>query len=357
MSIPVSVLDLVPVMEGQDSRQALHRSLDLAIHVEELGYNRYWLAEHHNLRSTCSSAPEIILGQVAHRTQHLRVGSGGIMLSNHAPLRVAESFRTLEAFFPGRIDLGLGRAAGADSLTALVLRRCQDVRSEADFEERLAELLAYDTRDLPVEHPLQKVIATPSDIPLPPLWLLTSSGHGARTAAAIGSGLAFAAQINPNLQNAAAAIQTYRAAFQPSARFERPQTLLSLSVILADNDNEAERLAHSVDLALVRVLRGQDAPLPPPEAIENVPFTSEEHFRLEAWRHLHVIGGPTRVRDRLQFILNETGVDELMISSIVHDSAARQHSYTILRDITRRLSVSMPLSISPGVAPVVRRRS
>src|SRR6476619_7094460 len=190
--VPLSILDLSPVSAGSSGAVALRNSLDLARLADELGYTRYWVAEHHNLPTIASSAPDIMIGQIAAVTSHMRIGSGGVMLPNHAPISVAERFKTLEALFPGRIDLGLGRAPGTDQITSYALRRRQDIKEDDDFLERFQELLLLESRAFPEGHPFHKIYAMPKDVPLPPIWLLGSSDYSAELAAAIGSGFSFA---------------------------------------------------------------------------------------------------------------------------------------------------------------------
>src|SRR5512135_2085243 len=223
--IPLSVLDLSPVSAGSTGAQALHNSLDLARLADSLGYLRYWVAEHHNLPAIASSAPDIMIGQIAAVTSRLRVGSGGVMLPNHAPLMVAERFKVLEALFPGRIDLGLGRAPGTDPVTSYALRARQDAREGDDFLERFQELLLLERGGYPEGHPFRKVRAVPADVALPPIWLLGSSGYSAELAAAVGMGFAFAHHFSDH--DAASAMQSYRAHFKPSAALPEPRAILA----------------------------------------------------------------------------------------------------------------------------------
>ena len=244
--IPLSVLDLSPVTTTTTGAAALRNSLDLARLADQLGYVRYWVAEHHNLASIASSAPEIMIGQIAAATKRMRVGSGGVMLPNHAPLAVAERFKVLEALFPGRIDLGLGRAPGTDPVTSIALRRRQEIRDEDDFLERFQELLLLESRGFPHDHPFHHVRAMPADVALPPIYLLGSSGYSAELAAAIGAGFSFAHHFAD--YDAVAALTSYRAHFEPSPARDKPHAILAVAAVCADTDSEAERLAATIDL-------------------------------------------------------------------------------------------------------------
>src|SRR5882672_840751 len=232
--VRLSVLDLSPIIAGSSGATALRNTIDLAALADRLGFTRYWVAEHHNLASVASSAPEIMIGQIAAATRHIRVGSGGVMLSNHAPLMVAERFKVLEALFPGRIDLGLGRAPGTDPVTSYALRRRQDIAADDDFLERFQELLLLETRGFPATHPFNSVYAMPKETPLPPIWLLGSSGYSAELAAAVGAGFSFAHHFAG--YDAVAAMRAYRNKFQPSAWRERPAAILAVHVVCADTD-------------------------------------------------------------------------------------------------------------------------
>src|ERR1043166_3235206 len=262
--VALSVLDLSPVTTATPPAAALNNTLDLARFVDGLGYTRYWLAEHHNLPTIASSAPDIMIGQVAAVTRHMRVGSGGVMLPNHAPLMVMERFKVLEALFPGRIDLGLGRAPGTDQITSLALRRRQDTTGEQDdFLDRFQEMLLFESKGFPPNHPFSKVAAMPSDVPLPPIWLLGSSGYSAELAAAVGMGFSFAHHFATH--DALSAMRSYRERFRPSAARAEPYAILAVHVVGADTTEEAERLAATVDLNFVRRARGEYAPLASPE--------------------------------------------------------------------------------------------
>lgn len=324
---PLSVLDLAPVTTGGSGPIALRNSLDLAKHVDNLGYLRYWVAEHHNLPSIASSAPDILIGQIAAVTSHMRIGSGGVMLPNHAPISVAERFKTLEALFPGRIDLGLGRAPGTDQITSLALRRRQDIRDDDDFLERFQELLLLEQRGFPDNHPFSKIRAMPQDVPLPPLYLLGSSGYSAELSAQIGVGFAFAhhfASYDP-----VDALLSYRNAFRPGA-LAKPHAILAIAAVCADTDEEADRLATTIDLNFVRRSQGDYLPLASPEEAAAYNYTPMDRERIRHNRARLFVGSPATVRAKLSQLAEATKADEVMITTMVYDHAARKHSYTLL---------------------------
>ena len=234
MDFDLSVLDVSPVSSGSRGAEALQNTLDLARLVDRLGYRRYWLAEHHNMPTIASSTPEVMIGHVANETERIRVGAGGIMLPNHAPLKVAETFRVLEALHPGRIDLGIGRAPGTDPVTATALRRSQDGLGAEDFPQRFGELLAFAGDGFPEDHPFRSVVAMPGDVGLPPIWLLGSSGYSARVAGEMGLGYAFAAHFSP--ADPAPAMRAYRESFQPSEAFASPSAVVAVAVVCGEND-------------------------------------------------------------------------------------------------------------------------
>ena len=247
MNFRLSVLDLSPVSSGSNGAKALHNTLDLARLTDRLGYERYWLAEHHNLPSGASSAPEVMIGHVASEISRIRVGAGGIMLPNHAPLRVVETFRVLESLHPGRVDLGIGRAPGTDPVTATALRRSEDGLGADDFPERFGELLAFSGGGFPKDHPFRSVVAMPSDIQLPPIWLLGSSGYSAIAAGKMGLGYAFASHFSP--ADPAPAMRAYRENFESSKDFVHASAILAVAVICGETGEHAQRLASSRELA------------------------------------------------------------------------------------------------------------
>jgi luciferase family oxidoreductase group 1 len=328
--IPLSVLDLSPVIAGTSGGVSLRNSIDLGRLADALGYARYWVAEHHNLPSVASSAPEIMIGQIAAATQRIRVGSGGVMLPNHAPLMVAERFKVLEGLFPGRIDLGLGRAPGTDQVTSFALRRRQDTGNGDDFLERFQELLLFERRGFPDGHPFNAVYAMPKDVPLPPIWLLGSSGYSAQLAAIVGLGFSFAHHFSDH--DAADPMLAYREQFKPSASLDRPHAILGCAVVCAESDAEAERLATTIDLNWVRRARGEYEPLASPEDAARFPYTPIDLERIRHRRARLIVGSPQGVRDRLMALAEATKADELMITTMIYDHAARRRSYELLAE-------------------------
>jgi luciferase family oxidoreductase group 1 len=329
----LSVLDLSPIPSGSTAGDALRNTLDLARHAEALGLRRYWLAEHHNAGGLACPAPEIMIGQVAATTSTLRVGSGGIMLPNHTPLKVAETFRVLHALFPGRIDLGLGRAPGTDPRTAAALRRSREALVVDDFPEQLTELTRYLDDDGPPRTGFGGTIrAIPTNVPSPELWLLGSSeAGGAMIAAERGLGFAFAHHINP--EDSVRVLRRYREAFVPSARLLAPWAILALGVVCAESDREAERLASSGELAMVRFLQGiRDRPMPSvEEALAHRYDALEEALRAGRGSHV-LVGGVARVRERLGALVEASGADEVMVLTHVHEHAARKRSYDLVAE-------------------------
>jgi luciferase family oxidoreductase group 1 len=328
--IRLSVLDLSPVSSGSSSAEALRNTLDLAGLADHLGYTRYWLAEHHNTALIASSAPEVMIGHVASLTKRIRVGSGGVMLPNHAPLKVAETFRMLEALHPGRIDLGLGRAPGTDSLTALALRRSRQALTADDFPEQMAELLGFFNGKLPADHPFRRVHAIPEGVQTPPIWLLGSSDFSARLAAELGLGFAFAHHINP--WPAVDALRLYHERFRPSDYLKSPQSLLGVSVICAETDEQAEELARSADLTLLRFARGKLEPLPSVEEATRYPYTREEREVISSNRARMFVGSPSTVREQLSSLAERAGTGEVMVTTMTHEHAMRRRSYTLLAE-------------------------
>ena len=327
---PLSVLDLSPITTGHSGAVALKNSLDLAQLAERLGYTRYWVAEHHNLPSVASSAPDIMIGQIAACTQRIRVGSGGVMLPNHAPLTVAERFKVLEALFPGRIDLGLGRAPGTDPITSIALRRRQEVTEDDDFLERFQELLLLESRGFPDGHPFGKVRAMPADVPLPPIYLLGSSGYSAQLAGLAGAGFAFAHHFATH--DAVAAMTSYRAHFKPSPALAHPHAILAIAAVAADSDSEAERLAATVDLNFVLRSKGEYLPLASPEEAAAYDYAPIDRERIRQNRARLFVGTPATILARLIPFIAETQADEVMITTMIYDHAARRRSYELMAE-------------------------
>jgi luciferase family oxidoreductase group 1 len=319
----LSVLDLSPVPSGFFSRQALLNTLDLAPFVESLGYTRYWLAEHHNTGLIASSSPEILIGQVGAVTSGMRIGSGGVMLPNHAPLKVAENFRTLGALFPDRVDLGLGRAPGTDPRTAAALR---ESRNAANFPQQLEELMGF-LLDEPQAG--RTVRAMPLDVPIPPIWLLGSSDFSARLAAQRGLGFAFAHHINQPL--AAAALRFYRDNFRPSQYEKEPRAILAVSAVCAETDEAAQELAGPANLVWLRFQSGRfHEALPSVEDAKNYPYSDLERDFLNNTKGRMFVGSPATVRAQLEELATQAGVEEIMITSLIHNHQARKRSYELL---------------------------
>jgi luciferase family oxidoreductase group 1 len=327
---PLSVLDLSPVTTGISGAQALRNSLDLARFVDRLGYTRYWLAEHHNLPNIASSAPDIMIGQIAAVTSHMRVGSGGVMLPNHAPLQVAERFKVLEGLFPGRIDLGLGRAPGTDPVTSYALRRRQDDPAADDFLERFQELLLFEQRGFPESHPFRNVQAMPADVRLPPVYLLGSSDYSAQLAAHVGAGFSFAHHFSDF--DPVGPMTAYRAQYRPSPQHPKPHAILALHVVCADTDAEAERLATSIDLNFARRRQGQYSPIPSPEEAAAHDYTPADRALIARNRARLVVGGKDKVVAHIAPLIEATKADEIMITSTIYDHEARKHCYELLAE-------------------------
>ena len=326
--VALSVLDLSFVTDATPPSASLRNSVDLARHADRLGYERYWVAEHHSLASVASSAPEVIIARLAAATTRIRVGSGGVMLPNHAPLTVAERYRTLEAFFPGRIDLGLGRAPGTDQVTAYALRRHMEQKAGDDFLERLQELILWETGDFPPSHPFKKIAVMPNDAPLPPIFLLGSSDYSADLSAQVGLGFAFAHHFAS--YEAATAMRAYRAGFAPSRWRDKPHAILAVAVIAAETEAEAERLASSTDLNWLRRSRGEYHVLPSPDEAMAYPYSEAERAYVRRHRSQLFVGTPAMVKTRLDALAKETQADEIMITSAIYDHEARKRSYDLM---------------------------
>ena len=326
MSIPISVLDLAPIGSGSDAVQALRRSTELARLADRMGYTRYWFAEHHGMPSIASSAPEILIAHIAAATERIRVGSGGIMMQNHVPLKLAEAFHTLAALHPGRIDLGIGRAPGTDPTTSRALRPF----GPNEFASQLQELIGLSTGTLPQDHAFRRVKVVPEGVPLPPIWLLGSSGASAQFAGSMGLGYSFASHFSP--APAAPPLAAYREAFQPSESFPDPHAILAVSAICAETEEEADWLASTGDLVWVRLRRGQFGPLPSPEEARAYPYTEADRTIAAEYRALQFIGTPASVATRIRDAATAAGADEVMVVTTVHDPAARRRSYELLAE-------------------------
>jgi luciferase family oxidoreductase group 1 len=330
--IPLSVLDLTPIVEGSDAATALRNTLSLARHAEACGYRRYWLAEHHNMDGVACSATAVLVGHVAGGTRTIRVGSGGVMLPNHAPLVVAEAFGTLATLYPGRIDLGLGRAPGTDQLTARALRR--DMTGQEDgFPRDVLELQAY----LGDAQPGQTVRAIPGTGTHVPIWLLGSSLYSAQLAAHLGLPFAFASHFAPDLLDDALAI--YRRLYQPSADWPKPHAMVGVNVVAADDDATAARLFTSIQQRFLGMQRGLRGPLPRPidPAEMETLWSPRERDGVQRMLAATAVGSPDSVRQQVGAILRRTRADELIVAGAIHDHAARLHSYQLLAGLAGTL--------------------
>lgn len=323
--IPLSVLDLAPIVEGSDAGQSFQNSVELARHAEKLGYKRFWLAEHHNMTGIASSATSVVIGHIAGATTTIRVGSGGIMLPNHAPLVIAEQFGTLETLYPGRIDLGLGRAPGSDQVTAAALRRDRSSGGE-NFPQQLAELRSY-------FHPdgTTKVRAVPGEGLNIPIWLLGSSGFSAKLSAELGLPFAFASHFSPDYT--LPALQLYRSQFKPSSELHQPYAMIGVNIIAADSDEEAEFLATSLQQQFLNLIRGNPGKLKAPVEDINTLWSPYEQQIVHQQLRYTVTGSGETVRMKVQKILEETKADELIVNTSVFDHQARLRSFEILAEV------------------------
>jgi luciferase family oxidoreductase group 1 len=319
--VPLSVLDLSPIIEGHDAAHALRNTLDLARHAEQWGYRRYWLAEHHNMPGIASAATAIVIGHVANGTSTIRVGAGGIMLPNHSPLAIAEQFGTLESLYPGRIDLGLGRAPGSDGLTARALRRSSVADAADAFPQDVIELIAYFRGH---GGPVQAVPGAGLQVPI---WILGSSLFGAQLAAALGLPYSFASHFAPGQMMQA--IEVYREQFEPSEQLDRPYVMLGFNVFAAGTDEEARLLFTSLQQAFVNLRRGMPGRLPPPVAGFEEQLTPAERAMIAQALSSSAIGSPDSVRRGLESFVARTGADELIVTSQIFDHAARLKSFEI----------------------------
>jgi luciferase family oxidoreductase group 1 len=337
--VPFSILDLSPIVQGGTVADALHRSRDLAQHAERLGYRRFWLAEHHNMPGIASAATSVVIAHVAAGTTSIRVGSGGVMLPNHAPLVIAEQFGTLEALFPGRIDLGLGRAPGTDQLTARALRR--GLANSADtFPQDVLELQAF----LQPAEKNQAVRAVPGEGSNVPIWLLGSSLFSAQLAAVLGLPFAFASHFAPDHLHDA--LDIYRREFRPSSEWPRPYASACIGVVVADTDEAARRLFTSLQLSFVNLRRGQPSGLPPPVDSMDGKWSAAEKAMVDHAFREAVVGSPQTVRDGVSAFLDRTRVDELMVTAAIHDHAARVRSFELLAGIR---GSAVPLKPTPEI--------
>jgi luciferase family oxidoreductase group 1 len=329
--IPFSVLDLAPIAEGSDAARALCNTLDLAQHAERWGYRRYWLAEHHNMPGIASAATAVVIGHVAGGTATIRVGAGGIMLPNHAPLVIAEQFGTLASLYPNRIDLGIGRAPGTDQLTASALRRTLSGNVD-EFPRDVVELMSY----LRPAEPGQRVRAVPGAGTEVPVWILGSSLYGAQLAALLGLPYAFASHFAPGEMTQA--VELYRSRFRPSERQAAPHVMLGLNVFAAETDREARRLFTSVQQSFVNSRSGRPGMLPPPIDDLEERLSPQQRAMLDHALSCSVVGSPETVRRGLAAFIAETGADEIMVTGQIFDHAARLRSFEIAAEIHAALT-------------------
>jgi luciferase family oxidoreductase group 1 len=324
--VPLSVLDLATVATGSTPAQALSETIELATEVEQLGYTRLWVAEHHGMPAVASSAPAVLIAHLANATSTLRVGSGGVMLPNHAPLVVAEQFATLEALHPGRIDLGIGRAPGTDQVTARALRRAQDLNVDT-FPEDVVELIRY---LLPSDGPPGVPSAVPGSGYLPEVWLLGSSLYSAQLAGMLGLPFSFAYHFAPKLLDAA--LETYRANFRPSILHNEPRVMVAVTVLCAPTEEEATWLSGSTALSILYLRTGRRGLLPSPEEAEAYDFSSAETAVIQDAMSSHLIGDPATVHEGIVQLEQRTNADEIMISTRMHTYSARFRSLTLVAE-------------------------
>lgn len=325
----LSVLDQSPVSQGSSGAQAVRNSIDLAKHTESLGYHRYWLAEHHGTPALACASPEVLIGPIATATSRIRVGSGGVMLPHYSPLKVAETFTLLSALAPGRIDLGIGRAAGTDAVTTFALQRDRRQASPDDFPAQLYELLAYLDNELPADHPFARLAMLPGLPERPHPWLLGSSPQSAIWAAELGLPYAFADFINPL---GAEIVKDYRARFEPSRHAEKPYVMAAVWAICAETDEEARRIASSSKMMFTLFFRGQLIPLPPIE--KALAFLAEQPKDEDPFRTRRraIVGSPQKVREGIEAAAAEYGADEIMIVTNTFDHQDRKRSYQLIAE-------------------------
>ncbi|MCK0472206.1 LLM class flavin-dependent oxidoreductase [Halalkalibacter sp. APA_J-10(15)] len=332
-SIRYSVLDLAPINEGQSASDSFKHSVDLAKHTEKWGYHRFWLAEHHNMPGIASAATSVLIGHIAQVTSSIRVGSGGIMLPNHSPLVIAEQFGTLESLFPGRIDLGLGRAPGTDQMTAQALRRGNRIGGQ-DFPELLTELRSYFNPSIEPEY--RKVRAFPGEGLDIPIWLLGSSDFSARLSAELGLPFAFASHFSP--ENTVPALRLYKDHFTPSNKLDKPYAMVGVNIIVADTDKEADFLSSSLVRSFLNLIRNKPSKLQPP--VEEIRESIQPHEETVLERQLgsSIIGSPETVKEKLLDFIKKTEADEIIVHTQIYDHAARLRSFELTADILNEIN-------------------
>lgn len=328
--VALSVLDQSPVPVGTTPAEALRSTIELARACDRLGYTRFWVAEHHNSQSLAGTAPEVLVPSIAAHTAKIRVGSGGVMLSHYSSFKVAEAFRVLEALYPGRIDLGIGRAPGSDGLTAAALQHGPGALGIEYFPEQIRDLVAFLHDEVDQTHPFARVHAMPLGASAPEVWLLGSSGHSAAYAAHFGLAFSFAHFISPI--GGPEVVEGYRQHFRPSAVLTEPRTSIGVSVLCADTEAEADRLAASWDLQRLRRDRGERGPVPSLEEALAYPYTPPDRAIIAHNRQRLIVGGPDSVRSRLLALTRAYGTQEIVVLTICHDFGARVHSYELLAE-------------------------
>jgi luciferase family oxidoreductase group 1 len=329
--VPLSILELSPIATGGTAGIALRNSIDLARHADAWGYNRMWVAEHHNMPGVASAVPAILIGHLAEATTRLRLGSGGVMLPNHAPLSVAEQFGMLEALHPGRIDLGIGRAPGTDPLTARALRRTAEAMGADDFPQQFAELQAFFADSFPEDHPYQRVHATVARGATPALWLLGSSGYSAQVAGILGLPFSFAHHFSS--ENTLPALDLYRRSFQPSEVLDEPYAMVGVAVVCADTEAEARFQHGSSRLSMLRLRTGNPSQLPSPEEAAEYQMTPRDKLIAGSFGGSHVVGDPEQVAAGLNELLERTAADELIVTTSMYRHADRLHSFELVAQL------------------------
>ena len=328
--LTLSVLDQSPVRQGVTPRDALMETIELARHCEALGYRRYWLAEHHATPALAGSAPEIMIARIAAETSHIRVGSGGVMLSHYSSLKVAEQFRMLETLHPGRIDLGIGRAPGSDQLTAAALAHGPGALGIEHFPNQIADLIGYLEHTIPGEHPFSRIQLSPDGKTLPEIWILGSSDQSAIFAAYFGRAYSFAHFITD--EGGPEIMAAYKTQYRPSAKLSLPQANIGVFVICAESEERAQYLAASRDLSRLRSRQGILKPFPPPEEALAYPYTDIERRVVEYHRRRQIVGTQETVKPELEALAESYGVDEVVVLTITHDYQARKRSYALLAE-------------------------
>lgn len=329
-NIRLSILDQSPIREGGTPADAIRETVELAQRVESLGYHRYWLAEHHGTEGLAGPAPEIMVTRVAAATREMRVGSGGVMLSHYSPYKVAENFKVLENMYPGRIDLGIGRAPGSDHRTAIALAYGSQVGIEY-FPAKIRDMAGFLSDELPADHPLAGVQATPKADGVPEIWILASSEGSTTLAARFGMGLSFAHFINP--VDTEALLRLYRESFQPSEYLEAPSINMGIFVLCAETEEEAERMVSSRDLHRLRADRGQHGPMPSPETAAAYTYSEVELRRIQQNRQRLIFGTPDKVKSEIEEMSARYDVNEFIILSNCYEFSARVRSYELLADV------------------------